>query len=205
MNAYMTLAEKITAVLDLLMTKAFLSQKTKVNLLLGDIVRKDIDIFEVLTILDRLQREGKVNIQSITQAPVNKFSGTFKIVEAMYTIEYDLKHPDRNQLGEGHIIGLEIEPPLLNECEALKLNKEHIENIAKLFVISDHPQSLKLSCPLCRSQLGEISEESIWQEVYRGKIFKCKERRHEILVTYKNNQINTSFKAVSEEEIPSKT
>lgn len=205
MNTLMTLVEKIKVVLDLLTSKALLSQKTEVNLLLDDVVKKGVDISEALTILDRLQRESKINVQSIDHAPVTKFAHTLRVIENMYTIEYDLRHLDRNQLDAGNVIELELKQPLLNECEALGLNKEDVGNVAKLFVTGDHPQSVKLSCPLCRSLLGEISTDDAWQEVSRGKVFKCKDRRHEVRVTYQDHHILTSSLANSDEEIPSKT
>lgn len=192
----MTHSEILKATLELLATKALLSQKSTVKLLLRDLSGKGLDISDTITVLARLQDEKAIKVESIVQAPNTKTKNAFSAFESLLKIHgsFDLSEIDKNLLTTNDVLEIRLCPALLQASEQAGISKGEIGELQLLFKDVSHPAEIEIYCPTDRSLLCKIKSEPDWMEVCVGKIFHCKDRHHPIKVTYRDDAILVEIK-----------
>lgn len=197
----MTPAEKLKTLIDFLASKAILSQRKEFNLLLRDVQEKGLDIGDVVTMLSRLQGDKIVDTLSIFQAEnTHSKHSSLRLINTIIGPGFDLDHVDRNLLTTSHVLKMVLFPPFLRTAEEVGIEKATIDLLAPLFSVAAHPEAIDIYCPLHRCTVGNVADEQGWRELAKGATFKCKDRRHDILATWRNGQILLSLSCEEKEE-----
>lgn len=188
----MTHSEILKATLELLITKALLSQKSTIKLLLRDLSGKGLDISDTVTVLARLQGEKALKVESVTQAPNTKINNALSVFDSLLQVHgnFDLNEIDKNLLTVNDVLDIRLYPTLLPVLEQVGLSKSEIGEVQLLFKDFPHPAEVEIYCPNERSILCKTKTESDWMEICVGKVFHCKDRHHPIKVTFRGEAIS---------------
>ena len=180
----MTHSEILKATLELLVTKALLSQKSTIKLLLRDLSGKGLDISDTITVLARLQDEKALKVESVTQAPNTKIKNALSTFESLFQTHgnFDLNEIDKNLLTPNDVLEIRLYPTLLQALERARLSKSEIGEVQLLFKDVSHPTEIEIYCPAERSLLCKVKAEPDWMEICAGKVFHCKDRNHRVKV-----------------------
>ena len=199
----MTHSEIFKAILELLATKAILSQKSTIKLLLRDLSGKGLDISDAITVLARLQREKALKVESIDQAPNTKTKNAFLAFESLLQVHgsFDLNEIDKNLLTVQDVLEIRLYPALLPVLEQAGLLRSEIEEARLLFKTISHPAEIEIHCPAERSLLCKIKTEPDWMEICAGKVFHCKERNHLVKVTYRGEAISMEIQDIDLQKV----
>lgn len=196
----MSPSEKLKTLIDILASKAILSQGAKFNLLLRDVQHK-MEIADAVTILSRLQSDKIVDTLSIFQAEnVGPGGLSFRVMGTILGPHFDLDHIDRNLLSTDHVLKMVLFPPFIRTAEDAGVEKQTIDLLSPLFSVPAHPDVVDIYCPIHRCTAGKVTDEKEWLQLTKGATFKCKDRRHDILATWHNGRIALSLLCDDKEE-----